>query len=169
MSDKALTQIYHKPKDFNLLGGVNRLQRRARKLYFPGATRQTIQEYLKSEQAYTLHKLALRRFTRNHTCVAGIDDQLQADLVDMQSIARQNGIMSVEYANAARRYLILLETFIRSVTRLKLSELRYGRMAFPQRPGASLSLRTHAPLIKQPSKHSGPSLIYSCSSKGRVM
>ena len=119
--------------------------------------RQTIQEYLKSEQAYTLHKPALRRFTRNHTCVAGIDDQWQADLVDMQSIARQNGIMSVEYANEARRYIILLETYISLATRLKLSELRYGRTALLQRPGASLSLRTHAPLIKQPSGHSGPS------------
>ena len=46
-----------------------------------------------SEQAYRLHKLARRRFIRNHTYVAGIDAQWQADLADMQGIARQNGIM----------------------------------------------------------------------------
>ena len=48
------------------------------------------QKYLQSEQAYTLHKPARRRFTRNHTYVAGIDAQWQADLADMQGIARQN-------------------------------------------------------------------------------
>ena len=34
-----------------------------------------------------------RQFTRNHTYVAGIDAQWQADLADMQGIARQNGGM----------------------------------------------------------------------------
>ena len=38
-----------------------------------------------------LHKTARRRFTRNHTYVAGIDAQWQADLADMQSIYKQNG------------------------------------------------------------------------------
>ena len=52
--------------------------------------RQTVQDYLKSEQAYTLHKPARRLFTKNHTDVAGIDAQWQVDLADMQSIARKN-------------------------------------------------------------------------------
>ena len=46
-----------------------------------------------SEQAYTLHKPARRRFTRNHIYVAGIDAQWQADLADMQGIVKQNGGM----------------------------------------------------------------------------
>ena len=93
MSAEDLSKIYHDPKDPGSLGGVERLLRRARQLHVPGATRQAVQEYLKSEQAYTLHKPALRRFTRNHTYVAGIDVQWQADLADMQGIARQNGGM----------------------------------------------------------------------------
>ena len=72
---------------------VDRLLQRAKQLHLPNAMRQTIQEYLKSEQAYTLHKPARRRFTRNHTYVAGIDAQWQADLADMQGIARQNSGM----------------------------------------------------------------------------
>ena len=59
------------------LGGVERLLRRARQLHVPGATRQAVQEYLRSEPAYTPHKPARRRFTRNHTYVARIDAQWQ--------------------------------------------------------------------------------------------
>ena len=91
MSVEALSRIYHDPKDPGSLGGVERLLRRARQLHVPGVTRKTVQEYLGSEQAYTLHKPARRRFSRNHTYVLGIDAQLQADLADMQGIARQNG------------------------------------------------------------------------------
>ena len=40
-----------------------------------------------------MHKPARRRFIRNHTYVARIDGQWQADLADMQGIARQNGGM----------------------------------------------------------------------------
>ena len=75
MSAEALSKIYHDPKDPGSLGGVDRLLQRARQLHVPGVTRKTVQEYLKSEQAYTLHKPARRRLTRNHTYVAGIDAQ----------------------------------------------------------------------------------------------
>ena len=67
--------------------------RRARQLHVPGVTQNSVQEYLQSEQAYTLHKPARRRFTRNHTYVAGLDAQWQAHLADMQVITRQNGGM----------------------------------------------------------------------------
>ena len=87
MSAEVLSRIYHDPKDPGSLGGVERLLRRVRQLHAPGATRKEVQGYLRSEQAYTLHKPARRRFTRNHTYVAGIDAQWQADLADMQGIA----------------------------------------------------------------------------------
>ena len=90
MSADVLTKIYHDPKDPGSLGGVERLLRRAKQLHVPGATQKTIRNYLISEQAYTLHKPARRRFTRNHTYVAGIDAQWQTDLADMQGISRQN-------------------------------------------------------------------------------
>ena len=93
MFTKALSKIYHDPKDHGSFGGVERLLQRARQLHVPGVTRKTVQKYLKSEQAYTLHKPARRRFIRMHTYVAGIDAQWQADLANMQSIDRQNGGM----------------------------------------------------------------------------
>ena len=90
MSSEVLCKIYHDPKDPGSLSGVERLLRRARQLHVLCVTRKTVQEYLRSEQAYTLHKPARRQFIRNHTYVAGIDAQWQADLADMQGIARQN-------------------------------------------------------------------------------
>ena len=75
MSAEVLRKIYHNLNDPGSLGGVERLLRRTRQLHVPGVTRQTVQEYLRSEQAYTLHKPARRRFTRNHTYVAGIEAQ----------------------------------------------------------------------------------------------
>ena len=75
MSAEVLRKIYHDPKDPGSIGGVERLLRRARQLQAPGATRINVEEYLRSEQAYTLHKLVRRRFARNHTYVAGIDGQ----------------------------------------------------------------------------------------------
>ena len=93
MSAEVLGRIYHDPTDPGSLGGVERLLRRATQLDVPGVTQKSVQEYLRSEQTYTLHKPARRRFTRNHTHVAEIDGQWQADLADMQGIARQNGGM----------------------------------------------------------------------------
>ena len=103
MSAKTLSKIYHNFKDPGSLGGVERLLRRAKQLPVPGATRKTVQEYLRSEQAYTVHRPARRRFTRNHTYVAGIDAQWQADLADMQGLARQNGGM--------RYFLTVIDVF----------------------------------------------------------
>ena len=84
MSAETLSKIYHDTKSPGSLGSVKRLLRRARQLNVPVASRTTVQEYLWSEQAYTLHKPARRRFTRNHNYVAGIDALWQADLADMQ-------------------------------------------------------------------------------------
>ena len=93
MYAKTLSKIYHDPKNPGLLGGVKPIFRLARQLHVPGATQKTVQNYLRSEQAYTLHKPARRRFTRNHIYVAKIDAQWQTDLADMHGISRQNGVM----------------------------------------------------------------------------
>ena len=83
--------MFKTPKDPGSLGGVKRLLQRARQLHVQGVWLNTVQKYLNCEQAYTLHKPARRQFTRNHTYVAGIDAQWQADLADMQGIDGQNG------------------------------------------------------------------------------
>ena len=91
MTSEALKRIYHDPGDPGSLGGVERLLRRANELHVPGVNRQAVEEFLRGEYAYTLHKPARRRYPRNHIYVAGIDAQWQADLADMQGLSRQNG------------------------------------------------------------------------------
>ena len=64
--------------------------RRAREKRIKGASRVAVKRFLAGQTSYTLHRPARRRFPRNPTRVAGVDDQWQADLVDMQALARDN-------------------------------------------------------------------------------
>ena len=87
---QRLEKIYRTPGDPGAFGGAERLYRRAKELNVPGVTRAAVADFLHGQQAYTLHKPARRKYTRNKTYVAGIDAQWQADLADMQGLARQN-------------------------------------------------------------------------------
>ena len=103
MSAEVLSNIYNDPKDPGFLDKIERLLCQARKLHVSGVTRISVKEYLQKEQPYTINKQPRRRFTRYHTYVARIDAQWQADLTDIQSIARQN--------NGMRYYLIVIDVF----------------------------------------------------------
>ena len=103
MSAEVLSKIYHDPKNPGSLNGVERLLQRARQLHVPGVMRKSVQEYLRSEQAYTLHKPARHRFNRNHIYVSRIDAQWETDLADMQGIAKQNDKM--------RYFLTVIDVF----------------------------------------------------------
>ena len=88
MYTDTLSRNYNNPKDPGSLCKVEWLLWRARQLNVFGVTEITILKYLRSEQAYTLHKPARRQITRNYIYVAGIDAQWQADIADMPDIAR---------------------------------------------------------------------------------
>lgn len=47
-------------------------------------------DWLKTQDAYTLHKPLRKKFTRRKTFAKGINDLFQVDLVDMQSLSRSN-------------------------------------------------------------------------------
>ena len=49
-----------------------------------------IKEWLKGQEAYTLHKTIKRRFPRRRVIVRGIDDQWQADLLDVSKVKSDN-------------------------------------------------------------------------------
>ena len=53
-------------------------------------TRRDVDNWFEEQLTYTLHKPVRLRFARNKTIVMSIDDQWQADLCDMQSLARAN-------------------------------------------------------------------------------
>ena len=85
-----LQRIYTSAEDPGSYGGIERLFRRAKELGIEGVSRKSVREYLAGEASYSLHRPARRHFHRNHTYVQGIDDQWQADLVDMQTLSRSN-------------------------------------------------------------------------------
>ena len=65
------------------------LYREAKKRY-PSLTFQQVKTWIQSKDTYTLHKLVRYNFPRNRVIVTGIDDQWQADLVDISSLAHFN-------------------------------------------------------------------------------
>ena len=62
-----LRRIYRDPADQGDLGGIDRLLRRAQQHYVPGVNRHVVEQFLKGEQAYTLHRPARRRYVRNRS------------------------------------------------------------------------------------------------------
>ena len=65
------------------------LYREAKKRY-PSLTFSQVKTWLQSKDTYTLHKPVQYNFPRNRIIVTGTDDQWQADLVDISSLARFN-------------------------------------------------------------------------------
>ena len=63
------------------------LYREAKKCY-PSLTFSEVKTWLQSKDTYTLHKPVRYNFPINRVIVTGIDDQWQADLVDVSSLAR---------------------------------------------------------------------------------
>ena len=88
--DEALGRIYYDPRSTGSFGGASRLAKAARARGVRGVTASKVARFLADEHAYSLHKPARRTYPRNKTYVSGIDAQWQADLADMQSLARDN-------------------------------------------------------------------------------
>ena len=91
--DKVLSSIYYDVKDPGAYGGIDRLLRRARELGHEEVTRDEVKQYLADQHTYSLHRPARRHYKRNATVVGGIDSQWQADLCDMQQLAKYNDKM----------------------------------------------------------------------------
>ena len=87
--EKQLHNLYYAPGDPGSLGGAERLYRRAKEIGIP-VTRHSVKTFLSKQLAYSIHKPVLHKFERNHTYVARIDQQWQADLADMQAVAKEN-------------------------------------------------------------------------------
>ena len=65
------------------------LYQESRKCY-PSLTFCQVKTWLQCKDTYILYKPVRYNFSRNRVIVAGIDDQWQADLVDISSLARFN-------------------------------------------------------------------------------
>ena len=84
-----LEKTYHNPSNNAAFSSINKLYKAA-KLRYPNVTINVIKDWLSSQDAYTLHKDVRRKFKRNKIIVHGIDEQWQVDLVDMNTLAKEN-------------------------------------------------------------------------------
>ena len=87
--DKTLRKIYYDPKHPASFSSVDKLYKACR-LENPTVTLQSVKNWLAGERVYSLHKPARRIFKRNKSIVSRVDEQWQADLVDMQPYKDEN-------------------------------------------------------------------------------
>src|SRR5277367_3097137 len=81
-NEGKLNHIYYNTKT-----GYSRMNDIARK---SKENVKSVKEYLDSQNVYTLHKPARKKFERRKIFVYRIDEQWQADLVDMQLYSQEN-------------------------------------------------------------------------------
>ena len=81
---QQLEKLYFTPMEPSSFGGVQPLIEHSK------LDKNVVKEWLPSQNVYNLHKPVRKTFLRNKTRVAGIDDQWQADLVDMTAYAKYN-------------------------------------------------------------------------------
>ena len=84
--DRSLRPVFYDAKHPGSYGGVDSTFRANKKK----AKRAKIQQWLSTQDAYTLHKMAVRKFRRRRVIVGSIDQQFQADLVDVSKLAKYN-------------------------------------------------------------------------------
>ncbi|GBM81787.1 Putative uncharacterized transposon-derived protein F54H12.3 [Araneus ventricosus] len=86
MADKFLEKFYKNLEEPASFSGTNALGRAVGKK----VKTKDIKKWLESKDSYTLHRSARRNFKRNRVIVGGIDEQFQADLLDMQFASKFN-------------------------------------------------------------------------------
>jgi hypothetical protein len=84
VGNTGMNDIYYDTGNPGSLGGVDRLRRAAH------AHKPETEEWLRRERTYTLHKPARKRYNTRPYKTAGIDQQWQADLVEMIPYHRYN-------------------------------------------------------------------------------
>jgi hypothetical protein len=89
MAEKVLSDIYYDISNPGSYGGLESLFREASKK-LPELKKNDVRNWLSGQLVYTLHKPARRRFKRNPIVAEHVNENFQADLVDMQTYARQN-------------------------------------------------------------------------------
>jgi len=80
--ENKLRNIYYNPKTGYSV--VDDLVRKS------GLTKSKVKEFLEQQDVYTRHKDIRKRFPTRRVVVGGIDDQFQADLVEMIPCAKEN-------------------------------------------------------------------------------
>ena len=85
-----LSNIYYSARNPSSFSGVDKLFREA-KSRISTIKREDVKKWLSGELVYSLHKPIKKRFKRNPIIVEKINENFQADLVDMKEFSKING------------------------------------------------------------------------------
>ena len=88
--EKTLKEICYNPLHDGSLGGPLKLWRAVKERGFQNVSLKSVKQWLLRQDPYTLHAPARKRFQRNVMRVRGIDENWQADLVDVQNLKKYN-------------------------------------------------------------------------------
>ena len=87
--EKILKSIYSDPGKVGLFSGIDQLYRQAKKK-IPNLTKHDVEEFLSSQDSYTLHRNVIRKFKTNKIISESKHQYWQADLSDMSRYASHN-------------------------------------------------------------------------------
>ena len=78
--DELFREYYYTPSFTSALGGVGPLKKKLAKDRSKRIAKNSV-TWLRSQDAYTLHKPARLKYDRRRTIVSGMREQVQADLI----------------------------------------------------------------------------------------
>lgn len=87
--DKVLNSIYYTPDNPSGFASLDKLYSEAKKK-IPNLTNADVRKWASSQLTYTLHKPVRKNYKRNRIIVNDIDEQWEADLVEMQEFSKAN-------------------------------------------------------------------------------
>ena len=101
--EEYLKAIYFSPANAGSFSGPDKLYRYVRKEGKYVISKYKIRKWLQRQEAYSLQRPLRRRFKRNRVITLGIDDQWDADLMDMTKFSKTN--------NGYAHVLIVIDIF----------------------------------------------------------
>ena len=87
---QTLDRLYNDPSSPSAFAGVERLWEAAKEELGPNVKKKDIARYLEGHRTYSLMRPRRVRFPRAKTVAAGFMTDVQADLADLQSLAKHN-------------------------------------------------------------------------------
>ena len=88
--EKYLKSLFYDIRRESGLASVNKLYSAAKHNGKYKITRQQIEDFLRGQDAYTLHKPVRKRYPRNKTLSVGINEIHQLDLADLSNLSKYN-------------------------------------------------------------------------------
>ena len=87
---RYLEDIYYDPSHPGSYSGVDKLYRAVRAEGKHKISRKKLEEFLKTQETYGVHRKAINRFPRPRVITSGVGIQAEADLADMSALALFN-------------------------------------------------------------------------------